>query len=138
MKEQLITFDTAKLAKDKGFNIEVLYGVYGPKMKLTRDSPYNLTNWNAKTKQQPHSKATSVPTQSLLQKWLRDKYRLLVHNPIPDLWNDGKWSVMIESLDKDIIIEEFVDQPYWKIYRGNNIFEEALEKGLQEALKLIS
>lgn len=68
MKEQLISYKTALLAKEKGFDVPVLYGTYGKKMKLCRESDYSHINWNAKEKQQDHSRATSIPTQSLIQK----------------------------------------------------------------------
>jgi len=121
MKEQLIIFETAKLAKEKGFNVKVEYGVYGPKMKLTHYLT-KLTNWNAESKQQKHSQATSVPTQSLLQKWLRE-----VH-------------------DIDINVNRDSQDMYWcMVYNKTKVkgpefslvYEEALEKGLQEALKFI-
>jgi len=119
MKEELITYDTAVLAKDKGFDIPCLYGVMGKKMKLTHEEPYNLVNWNA-----PRKKFTSVPTQSLLQKWLREKHSI---------------EVEVTKLTKY----------YYKTYKGDlnpytsnkaipsDTYEEAWEKGLQEALKLV-
>jgi len=58
MQESLITFETAKLAKEKGFNIEQrIITVYNPDTKKETQ----LDEYGA--------------TQSLLQKWLRE-----VHN----------------------------------------------------------
>lgn len=73
MTDTLITFETAKLAKSKGFNIPVRFGVFGSKMKLTENHGWEhykileLNDWNKKPR-----KSYSVPTQSLLQKWLRE------------------------------------------------------------------
>ena len=79
MEEQLISFETAKLAKEKGFNIPVRYGVYGKNMKLTenhgweKNKKLELRNWNT-----PKAKSYSIPTQSLLQKWLREEHGIFI------------------------------------------------------------
>lgn len=126
MKETLISFETAKIAKEKGFDIPVLYGVYGRKMKLTHDVNHKLINWNASTKQQKQSQATSVPTQSLLQKWLREDHskELFVYKNL----EKGKYICYLYSGVKR-----------YSGYTENegDTYEQALEKGLTEALKLI-
>ncbi len=55
MKEQLIEFETAKLAKKKGFKVD----------------GYHLEDIENHTKD---SFISELPTQSLLQKWLREKH----------------------------------------------------------------
>ena len=114
MEDQLITFETAKLAvykelkndnqpivwyDDKG---NLTYGIYDQDYLINKlDNPYY-----------------TALSQSLLQKWLREAHK----------------------------IEIFVKKGYtyeWYIHNthlGDNIYtsyEEALEKGLQEALLLI-
>ena len=59
MKEQLISFDTAKLAKEKGFDWT---GKQGWSLKGNLEG-YNKTNYPA-------------PTQALLQKWLRENHNI--------------------------------------------------------------
>jgi len=116
MKEELVNFDIAVLAKEKGFNatIDTAYSNEG-------HGPYHDSICFNK------EAYTLAPTQSLLQKWLRE-----VHNI-------------------DIIIEPNQDSNGNKYYcwRGRqnmfsstignvaNYYEEALEQGLQEGLKLI-
>lgn len=106
MKEQHISYETAKLAKEMGFREEV-------------DEYYSSD-----------TKATSVsyneypaPTQSILQKWLREKYNIEVFvHPHPILSKTDKYyEVVVDTL--------------YKTWSGYNSYETALEVGLKEALK---
>ena len=132
MKEQLISLETAKLAKEKGFNIftDVCFA----------NTP-NSDNKQYKKIKLHHSHSVGsvdsfgniltivayAPTQSLLQKWLREKHNIIV-----------------------LVDYEGIDGYYYKYYYYINevkkynasdknyiTFEEAYEIGLQEALKLI-
>jgi hypothetical protein len=116
MKEQLITFETAKLAKEKGLEIttERMYrqdGLLGHS-DFSREITFR------------------APPQSLLQKWLREQFSLhiainvgLPHNcPIMYYSNVIKFGMHHKSKFKS------------KFF---STYEEALEEGLQEALKLI-
>ena len=107
MKEQLITFETAKLAKEKGFTIGVDLILY-----LYLEKGFYI----------------GAPTQSLLQKWLREQHNLEVISMHADdfVW----WKVKVRRLSK-------VGAELIKTEMEFNTYEEALEKGLQEALKLI-
>ncbi len=128
MEEQLITFETAKLAKEKGFSINTTeyweYQASGPERYkfITEDSP-GATWVNDDLKNR-----ICISTQSLLQRWLRE-----VHNI--KLWVEfnytKEWfSYYLDKYDdKKIILQKEV---------RNQSFEEALEVGLQEVLKLIS
>ena len=126
MKEQLVSFETAKLAKEKGFDWRVTHRYQGE--DLISGALYNSNDkeeqalWNVEL--------ISVPSQSLLQKWLRDEHNIdvwaqpfVMNNNLPDesysyfLFKDGSWI-------KDGV--DYLD------------FEDALESGLYEALKLIN
>lgn len=71
MQEQLISFDTAKLAKKKGFHY-MKANIYGDNMA------YHLDNGQLTTAQLANSVIGYIlaPTQSLLQKWIRKKHLL--------------------------------------------------------------
>ena len=101
MKEELISFKTAKLAKEKGFNNNFIIG--------------NVYNTN--------------PTQNLLQKWLREVHGTIVQVEC-NFWDKiegwNTYSTTIFYKTHDIATKSF-----YKTY------EEALELGLQEALKII-
>ena len=131
MKEQLISLETAKLAKEKGFNIEVktYFDIkkFGDKPCefYGRLNANDYNSWDDKLKKNINAGYISAPTQSLLQKWLREVYNIhiaVLPKILPS--NEIKYYCFKGKIKKD-----FKD-----LY---NTYEEALEKGLQEALKLI-
>jgi hypothetical protein len=154
MQEQLIKFETAKLAKEKGFCIE-LYDFYyqsksNAKPYITQGIEYQSDknckwDWNLNggesgmlTKVIPypnnvHGIYHSAPTQSLLQKWLREVHK--IHIDIKE-WELINWYFYIKdgrtSPVKNIRIK-IDDNTKWEF----DSYEEALEIGLQEGLKLI-
>ena len=124
MKEQLITFQTAKLAKEQGFSgfkANWCYYKDGTILQLRKKEDWN--NW-------PYTQDIrfSAPTKSLLQKWLRDDKKIMVY---------------LEPTAKDN--SDFVLWSY-RIFdnkNGNRItsstsdyYENELEKGLIKALNL--
>lgn len=121
MKEELITLETAKLAKEKGFDVATEFG-YG----YVEDG--SLSNYY--TNEYHELKA---PTQSLLQKWLREDKKIVV-----DVFQESKnskytgyWQVDISEVGN--YKEEELPNP--RILDLD--FNVTLEKGLQEALELI-
>lgn len=118
MKEQLIKFETAKLAKEKGFKAGS-YTYYDNGAVLVN----SITRINNKMG------LVSAPTQSLLQKWLREQYAIHIEL-IPDE-KDPKnlWHTIVYPL---YCMKEPSNEGVFETY------EEALEKGLIEALKLIT
>lgn len=148
MQEQLINLETAKLAKEKGFDIpqnkmfstiidrSIFNKTDNPEVIKFHNGDQNQCSniphdWN-NTKSQTPTKYYSAPTQSLLQKWLRE-----VHNMHIGIMNNiGTFHYQIDIRP---INKETFDKLQWNhINIGNRItYEEALERGLQEALKLI-
>lgn len=88
MKEQIVTFETAKTAKEKGFSsIEVLTYFYtNPRSKMfgldEHGRPYKIKNTSNKLYKVGEHAALKIEnvieatTQSLLQKWLRDEHNI--------------------------------------------------------------
>ena len=139
MQEQLITFEIAKLAKEKGFNLESKNYCTKDGLLYESDNSFNL-DWNDKNVSSeeltwdddfPETHICyTAPTQSLLQKWLREKHNILV---------EPSWEGTHEiySINYRIII---LGNTIYKDFRGcfdGQSYEQALEVGLQEALKLI-
>jgi hypothetical protein len=122
MKEQLINFETAKLAKGRNIIFENMFP-FNYSCYLNNGNRRNSDAFKKEEKLQDH-----VPTQSLLQTWLRDKHNIHVtaskdivnklYSTEIDVWNNIK-------LEESLKLVHF------------NSYEEALENGLQEALKLI-
>lgn len=152
MQESIVGFELAKLAKDKGFKelclnyyfedgelreniLNTTNGYYGE--EVTFEYEELIENWNdgfltkkdgsrcfGCNKSNGYLETYSAPTQALLQKWLREIYE--VHIVIQKVI--GNRGAKIES--KSYIFER---NP-WKTYPT---YEEALEDGLFETLKLI-
>ena len=149
MEDIRITFETAKLAKKKGFDIKG-QNVFDLKNNnkiinfkdlaiqefiddvetdgyLDKAFNYLKEDINRTDDNNDKDYYLLAPTQSLLQKWLREKHNIIV-----------------------LVDYEGIDGYYYKFYsykEGNknydasdknyNTYEEAYEIGLQEALKLI-
>ena len=94
---------------------------------------YLLQNWNR------IDNHLSAPTQSLLQKWLRDKYNIDLQ-PYLILCKNNTIEVKQEKESKEyaymLFIEGILNDNYTIV--AFNSYEEALEVGLLEALKLIT
>lgn len=162
MEDTLIKFETAKLAKEKRFNELCDYYVYNHESNniisvedTNRQSKKGRAFWfneygqvqdknstirdsisNCEGLGEGKDILTCIPTQSLLQKWLRKVHNLLIIVDInPDVYNAKvNYSADIKNCDKNS------DNLGIRILDGFTIYqsyEEALEKGLYEALKLI-
>lgn len=141
MKEQLISLDTAKLAKEKGFNLfsQGWYGcddpVHGEPNKLFVRT-YSTWEEFGEEDSQEGTEIYSAPTQNMLQKWLRDEHRLLVDACHADDFPWWKCKITILNVDEELINTEGIIV-YVKTFMEFNSYEDALETGLEEALKLI-
>jgi hypothetical protein len=146
MEDQLISFETAKLAKEKGFNIAVaeMYGedkilyfthpcesYYGISELENKDQDYFSlpieVNIDSNKKLNLLYYAT---TQSLLQKWLRGL--------------NGVFNTIVFCTPKLTPNNEVVWYNNYDSTKANRswvgcykTYEEALEVGLQKALKLL-
>lgn len=123
MKDQLISFNTAKLAKEKGYNVghdnSTAYSIEKGYQTLADRLNYNDILY--------------APTQSVLQKWLREVYRVNISIlPSFSCYNIDK--IFIYNKIEDENIEVDLDGLNFKDFK---IYEEALEEALQKALKLI-
>lgn len=139
MREQLISFETAKLAKKKGFddkclacfnksgelkcaNLTDLDDVYNVCFPLTNTDIDEATNHEWRFKD-----GFTAPTQSLLQKWLRDEH-------------DLHFGARITRRPKTSGLKDYFrsTKDDFSLFIGRfNTYEEALEEALKEALKLI-
>ncbi len=155
MKEQIISFETAKLAKEKGFYIPTYTAYINGKFHENENEPngydgYDLAskeNWNRKgwtfTKNgegcygcqgsPKYFEAYTVTTQSLLQKWLREVHNIHIQIQVLGQFVDGtnKFYCQVVEFGENKWVSKYVSSKL--IYT----YEQALEKGLQEALKLI-
>jgi len=141
MKEQLVSLDVAVMAKEKDFNIPTpwyYHPRYGLHTAFWREDDndthedYNSDKWAIGY--------YSAPTQSLLQKWIRYEHNIIV-TPMPYRNKDAKiydlmyYFSLVDDNYKDEVCCNAEDLNC--SYSNFNTYEEALEEGLKEALKLI-
>lgn len=157
MKEELVSFETAQLAKEKGFNIPTYTSYIDGKFHENENEPNGYDGWDLADKQNwnknswvfskeggscfgckldniNYFEACSAPTQSLLQRWLREEHDIHIYTE--PYWDEDNLNdpptYQATWIGEDIPEEEIEeDFNYFKTY------EEALEIGLLEALKLI-
>ncbi len=120
MTEQIISKETAILAKEKGFNIIGNY-YYNPDNGRLMESI-----WFTKDRKY-HYGEIGCCAQSLLAKWLREIHN--IHLTVKYISTSNTYMILIHAYD-----------PYracslriWKNYN----YEQALEKGLKYALKYL-
>jgi hypothetical protein len=141
MQDTLITFETAKLAKEKGF-LHSSTTYYSPEFGDVEKIKYCQTGsplyWKLGTGKNDNRYSSNLipeiaaPTQSLLQKWLREIHN--IHIWINTTFQDNKigYEAWVDVFKNNCFQEQQFDiEMYGKTY------EEALEVGLQEALKLV-
>jgi hypothetical protein len=129
MEDQLITFDTAKLAKDKGFDWKVL-NCYNENEEIGDNEDNFFFNYNiGPTIKGSNTNLYSIPTQSLLQKWLRKQHNILIE--ITGNNFNSKLSIKVYFQNQIATKPSIATSPIYDEY------EEALEEGLIKALKLI-
>lgn len=135
-QEKIITFETAKLAKEKGFFIDNFINIYPlvdfyndyKKGELTCifDEQFNI---DIAFKNNYYAEA---PTQAYLQKWLREKHNIEVEvYRTHECVTGEKYGCEGENWNAQTEEEFDLFNFYNKTYEG------ALEMGLYEALKLI-
>lgn len=121
MTEQYISLETARLAKERGFN-------------LTQDTFYNAgSQWKLQSDSLLRTGADEfleAPTQSLLQRWLREEHGIHISIRRAYFWDEEEYNDFIYLSGKDEH-EDITLGNEWETY------EDALENGLKEALKLI-
>ena len=118
LKEKLISFETAILAKEKGFHISSRGEGMGKRVFINGE----LVNTIFSSKEHIHA-----PTQSLLQMWLREVHEISIK--IDDYYTDSRvrfdYNVCQLGSQEDNPVGIF------------ETYEEALEIGLYQALLLL-
>jgi len=121
MELKLIDFETAKLLKDKGFKL--------PDSTDYIDM-YDFTDkgiCNIRIEDQSMHHVAIIVTQELVKKWLREEHKILIAI-LP--WKDHQ-----DDVNDPIRFRPMIHRV--KTYEEYDTYEDALEKALIEALKLI-
>lgn len=126
-----INFETAKLAKEAGFDIQSDCPVSWKDGKLDVEEEYIFYS--------SYKDVFPAPYQTKLQEWLREKHNIHIEvfyikprhkeSHIKKIADNTSWGCgWIDITSKSVVLEDI-------IYKETH--EEALEIGLQEALKTI-
>ena len=138
MEDTRITFETAKLAKEKGFTqetnrFEIPYYNYKGEFKG------DVSDWRVRKyirgEDTSNIEFVSAPTQSLLAKWLREEHSIHINIHIKVYQKDSTHYNLTWWIHGIKIKYNPID--IFSIDTKSKTFEEALEIGLQESLKLI-
>lgn len=131
MQESLITFKTANLAKERGFPQNFSYAQF---INMGNDE------WKFYNKEDADNLDDSIgigknircscPTQALLQKWLREVHKIIVEITWQMCSTGYEYAVI--NMNNPPKYEDDIERII-----GFKTYEEALEVGLQEGLKLI-
>lgn len=133
MMEQIISWKTAVLAKQKRFNLYTDKSYWGE--ELTAITPgYPLEDGTTSQENYYEFPRYYAPTQSLLQKWLRE-----VHEIDTEVIVYTKPHYCVSLVDKYGSVQHIDNhKPFFEEHpRAFETYEQALEAGLYEALKLI-
>lgn len=135
IEEQFVSFDTARMLKEAGFD-EVCRGVY----VTDRTGYYEFREYDNKQTADDLCWNTEdgfqyeylAPTQALAARWLREKHHINVYSCFDyEKFDEKKWFFTREHT----MVND--DSAVYCSITNYNSCEEALEAGLQEAVKLI-
>ena len=120
IEESYVSFDTAKLLKEAGFDVPC-FNQYTERGTIWHcDCPENFNKSQC---------VTSCPTQDLAARWLREVYNVAIYS----LYDDDmeQWFYVVDAFTKNPVINGFWSGSEYDDY------ESAFEDGLREAIKLI-
>jgi len=128
--ENFVSFETAKLLKEKGFEAYTLMVYKLPSQLLHIDKEYLVGNNNCITK--GDSIEILAPTHQMAMKWLREK-----HNKHCDIGYDIdlEWYFQIINL-KETVEYDYPEPKYYHSENETNFktYEEAVEAALKYVL----
>jgi hypothetical protein len=147
MKEEIVKFETAKLAKEKGFFYKTAQfyptenphsynkdlqgvGILGTLHENNLYKKYTEIHEESGLLEYQINTYISAPTQALLQKWLKDKHNIIVLSEPVLGFSHIEFSMSIYTKKNIFSLTKFH-------VSSNKSYEEALEAGLIEGLKLI-
>lgn len=157
LQDERIKLETAKLAKEKGFDIGV-YGSYtefhkthksdNPSFRTKKgeieydESFYFINNHSVADYSNENYTQYAAPTQALLARWLREKHGIQVYAVSGTLDGTPKYRDYVvhvcvaKSHDNAVghVVQTAINDARDEEYQT---YEEAMEVGLQEALKKI-
>lgn len=123
IEEQFVSFDTAKLLKEAGFDVPCTSQYTEGMGVWDVEYPYDFNKDDF---------GYSRPTQALAARWLREKHRIALDVAfiLPSVDGDV-WQYFVGEMD------DMIWEGEYETGRKYGTYEQAMEAGLQEAIKLI-
>lgn len=120
IEESYVSFDTAKMLKEAGFDVPCTSQYTEGKSIWNVGYPDNFNQ---------DEFGYSRPTQALAERWLREVYNVAIYS----LYDDDmeQWFYVVDAFTKNPVINGFQSGSEYDDY------ESAFEDGLREAIKLI-
>jgi hypothetical protein len=136
MTEELVTLETAKLLKEKGFDETYEYCILDQDDDVIGASRGCIINEKI-VRHKNIKNAIPIPSLYQAQKWLREikGVYVWVEPVIGKKWKVSFCDFNVPTEESDWMENEINKGNGYKVYVTT--YEEALEAGLQEALKLI-
>lgn len=129
IEESYVSRDTARMLKEAGFEANL-------KTTYVEEEKDEWAFWDSGTKRSDYNyfdDTIACPTQALAARWLREKHRIVVDVTfIPPSVDGNEWQYFIGEMDDMVWKGDFESSD-----RKYSTYEEALEAGLKEAIKLI-
>jgi len=168
MKDELVKYDVALLSKEKGFDIPTYTSYIGGSFFESEPEPNGYDGFDLKSSQNWNKKdwvfskdggscfgckldnikyfeACSVPTQSLLQRWLREVHGIEIQNCIIGVYMDKTTnphsnytpSKMNDKGDTFKKYHFYINGISFLDIKGYDSYEEGLEEALLQSLNMI-
>lgn len=133
MKDELVGIEVAKLAKEKGFNEKCKFRFFEGKGELEEQVTSDRKSFRVMEVSLTHFREMEIhytlrPTQSLLSRWLREVHGIIV------CVENGFDLMLGYNRGFNLTVN---GKNHWKSMDVFENYEEALEVGLFEGLKLI-
>lgn len=130
--EDYVSFEVAKLLRDKGFDIKCRYYYIQTKEMFEIDTKYHtaLTTQELLDLQIIGEKEDryAAPTQAMVMKWLREVHKLYI-----EITPSSKTNEFIVDSYRIDIVTRFFDTIY--VSSGYNTYEEACEAAIKYCLE---
>ena len=121
IEEQFVSFETAKMLKEAGFDVPCTSQYTEGKYIWNVDYPYNFNQ---------DEFGYSRPTQALAARWLREVHN--IHLFVNYFFEDNKWFyVTVDLTESDEVKATHLNESNYESY------EAALEAGLKHGLELV-
>lgn len=130
--EDYVSFETAKLLKEKGFDAETEHDMWYVVEKFSTGCHWNSCTYKVGdiTREFDEKRCIAMPTLQMAMKWLRDVHKKVINVDYIDFFEHGEvWSYSV--LDRNTF-HEFTEKS--ESFTEHS-YEEACEEGIKYCLK---